>query len=972
MLPTHRATEADNAAVVKKLVEEFHANVFTNHPVTAENPIHISCRNLSKLRYYFTELCPDLLKNPDIHGTFPLFIACSLNDIEFVSWLFRGILDEETDDNELGEMISAHLPRSTSLPNIAQGSSTTDQAIASNGLMSNHGRIRGRNPFMSLQAAALNLRWLRGAKGGDDFVDGLAEEDEVEADGVRSSVSSGSRDSEELELSTESSGSMVVNSVGESDLQSTEIHTSGDSHALQYHCPLDTASILDLKLFRITIEGESILHILANKGHADLLKLILKVGRFLERDVDLSILTRRDEFSERTPVETAIISGHSDCLRLFIVFALSVQKLRELLADHLLLKMAVRSKDTKSLRTLIEFGFHEGLAAAISNASVDESPEILRILLFFYTQCSNVLEFSHIHRNQTVSLDTGALKWHNLHLREVSPAWLSDSFKAVDSVSQTLSLANVVGSPTNNQQLFRQLGSECLRCIDTVSSPSSSSLPAAIFHSFTPITLLDLSQNHLTNIPPEIFQIGSLRTLDLSCNSLSELPPGSTPGGRPVYTCKKVRKLNLDCNQLTSLPEELFTAVSSSLEELSAQRNLLLDLPAGLWLLPRLQRVNLAQNKLSRLHHFSDRDYFVGSSLSKAMVSFHASDDGSASPKCCPSCSDQSVSAVEKKQVDEYLHEMGKFYHTLRAVCAANPDVAALAFVSEDIVQDLVDVHQVRCGCHICNPLASDRPSRAFSYLQSTSVAADEEDTDASAPPFIAAQLAFLDLSGNSFKNVPWDLPCIAPNLKKLDLRKNRISSVDIVHSFPPSLQTLHLDGNAIKTLEKGIRPSLPCGALLLLIAVQPSLSSPQPYCQHCRHQCLNNLSNLALNNNLLSDFPVLEVVSQCLPEYPDIPVGTFEAVAHRVLFPNLAILSLERNRFKTVPNGLHRLTSLCSLSLSHNDITMLPHTLGLLNPRTFFLLKLEGLSIKNVPPALISKPTPKFVLSYLKGILQK
>ena len=90
---SYRATRVDNAAIVHQLVKEFGVNpTYTSNPDTAENVLHYSCHNLSELRYYFASNHRDLLCIPDQHGNSPLHIACIKNDVEFVSWLFRGVL----------------------------------------------------------------------------------------------------------------------------------------------------------------------------------------------------------------------------------------------------------------------------------------------------------------------------------------------------------------------------------------------------------------------------------------------------------------------------------------------------------------------------------------------------------------------------------------------------------------------------------------------------------------------------------------------------------------------------------------------------------------------------------------------------------------------------------------------------------------------------------------------------------------
>ena len=233
------------------------------------------------------------------------------------------------------------------------------------------------------------------------------------------------------------------------------------------------------------------------------------------------------------------------------------------------------------------------------------------------------------------------------------------------------------------------------------------------------------------------------------------------------------------------------------------------------------------------------------------------------------------------------------------------------------------------------------------------------------------SKLTFLDLSDNDFSEVPWDLPCVAPNLQRLDLRRNSITDLDIVRGMPVGISTLMLDENKIANVLNNRPASLPCGNPVLLLSVQLD-RNPHLYCEHCRQVHLENLSNLTLAKNCLEKFPVVDVVDQCLPEDPEQPGLTFSNISYQPFFPNLSILSLEHNHLKSAPQYLHHLTHLSSLILSHNSIHELPLEMGLMNTQSLLVLKLEGMFLHNIPPDLLAKPMPKYMLNFLKSIKQK
>lgn len=70
------------------------------------------------------------------------------------------------------------------------------------------------------------------------------------------------------------------------------------------------------------------------------------------------------------------------------------------------------------------------------------------------------------------------------------------------------------------------------------------------------ITRLDLSDNKLTTVPPEVFQLPSLRNLNLDRNQLEELPV-PTGTSRSVEGCPCLEALSAESNQLVALPDSV-------------------------------------------------------------------------------------------------------------------------------------------------------------------------------------------------------------------------------------------------------------------------------------------------------------------------------------------------------------------------------------------------------------------------------
>ena len=944
----HSAVKADHASLVRMLVEEYNATLYANHPITGENALHLACQNVSRLRYYIVQCCHQLLMNPDNEGYYPLHVACTKNDIEFVSWLFQCITEEAIDE-EFDEMIKSTLPRSTSLPDLPSMkpffSSYSHSSVASiqpakfkfNRMSSTIPRRRpilqnGNNPEEEEESGLILNLDLKHATPAQ-----IVEE-------LMTSVQSGQSDFTLLEESIEFSTDGTE--IGMDDVLIEEPHSK---------CPLTLPEIIDIRIFRITSKGESVLHILVRQDYTELLALILRVAKFLEHHVNLKILLTRDSFTRYTPLEEAITSKNVKCFRLLIQFASSTKMLDDLVSDEKLIKTAVFTGDIEIVKVMIEFGFHKGLGPAISLAYLNETEDILRLLMYYQTQVMNILEFSRVRRNRTVTLDTGGVKWEGIQVEKLNMTWLYDSYDAVDSVSKALNFTTVYNNPANFHQLFCQLGQDCLKYFGET-LPASSILTTS-YTSLVKVTEINLSENQLTSVPPELFRMPSLQILDLSYNKLTELPTAEDYlQEESVYGTPHLKKLRLDWNRLERLPDDLFQGLGRCLEDLSLQCNRLEDLPPGIWVAPKLKNLRLSRNSLSRLHYLSSPRYFNDAQFTSKIVGSFTVSDGCLEQK--PSCADDQLSGIEA-----YIKKLGVFCHTVHAISKVEGTLCP------DVYKKILDMHWLR--------LQQGQAALTSSYGRSSSDETNgsiqfqelnlEEDDEAAC---CQSALYYLDLSHNKFCEVPWDLPCVAPKLQRLDLRGNQIEDMDMVHGMPPDISTLLLDHNKIANASRARPTSHPCGSPLKLLSVQ--FEDSVPYCIHCCHSFLENLTNLTLDCNRLSAFQVVDLVHSDIVQDPEIPDSSFDSIAYRPLFPNLSILSLESNLLETVPPHLSLLTHLGSLTLSHNPIVELPLEMGRMNTQALLVLKLEGVFIQNVPQNLLDRPVPKYVITYLRSLLEK
>ncbi|XP_053573589.1 LOW QUALITY PROTEIN: leucine-rich repeat-containing protein 28 [Bombina bombina] len=103
---------------------------------------------------------------------------------------------------------------------------------------------------------------------------------------------------------------------------------------------------------------------------------------------------------------------------------------------------------------------------------------------------------------------------------------------------------------------------------------------------------LDLSDNALEILCPDIGRLKSLRHLRLTNNRLKFLPP-------EIGKLKELQTLDLSTNHLVTLPEKLH--LCQSLQFLTVDRNLLCSVPRQLCQLASLNELSMAGNRLASL-----------------------------------------------------------------------------------------------------------------------------------------------------------------------------------------------------------------------------------------------------------------------------------------------------------------------------------------------------------------------------------
>jgi Leucine-rich repeat (LRR) protein len=116
--------------------------------------------------------------------------------------------------------------------------------------------------------------------------------------------------------------------------------------------------------------------------------------------------------------------------------------------------------------------------------------------------------------------------------------------------------------------------------------------PEAFFMGLSSLQELNLSHNHLQNIPVTINMVPQLRILRMNSNNLKAVCP-------EIAACKRLQVLELESNGLLEIPGCLGTMVS--LQCLRLRNNKLTTLPAELGSAPALADLDVSTNELKSI-----------------------------------------------------------------------------------------------------------------------------------------------------------------------------------------------------------------------------------------------------------------------------------------------------------------------------------------------------------------------------------
>lgn len=694
-------------------------------------------------------------------------------------------------------------------------------------------------------------------------------------------------------------------------------------------------------------DGNSILHVLAEKSRSKILESIVRVTDRIE-GFDFSALTTRHRNGLPLPIEKAMAVNCQTCVNVLIDLAIKSHKLPRLLEDKIILKSATVTKKVENVKALIKFGFHCGIELAITLAASYKLHDMVRLLIFWQVEIYNYLNFSHNRDTKSKQFD---LMWKQFQLQHFDSRWLTDAVSATNmAVSVLTRFLEAHIFKENNAVIFQELGSKCIQYFEE-DSGTKVSLPQMLSDQslLTKIVTIKLSENHLEELPMELFQLSSLTCLDLKYNKLKSLP-SSGDLSSPLYLAK-LESICLDYNNLQCIPDDLLCGLANSLTSLSIQKNKLEEIPPGLWLMPKLSILKLANNKLSSLHHLSDPQFYKNEEIIGKIASFHVQ-DGTLKPP-------GNISGKEADTLTRHVERLASLQRTVLAIKYPDLRLRSRGDLFSEVIKSYLS--KAASSPAYSKPGLNPTSSSSFEFLHSSLSSTPRTLGDT----VFVSSLKFLDISHNDFTLMPWNLPCLASNLVKLDMTSNSIKGLDLIQDLPKDINNVTMKSNKISSVCQVRSTNLPCGCPMGLLTVIKDRKSSENFCKHSQHEILHKVSRLILDDNLLDYFPILKRLRS----------GSLLNLEYNIqanpLFPNLAILHLASNRFITVPKFIHCIKHLSSLNLSHNDIQEIPEEMGLINTTFITYIKLEGIKPRNVPESVM-KLSSRNLVKYLRELQQR
>ena len=383
------------------------------------------------------------------------------------------------------------------------------------------------------------------------------------------------------------------------------------------------------------------------------------------------------------------------------------------------------------------------------------------------------------------------------------------------------------------------------------------------------VQVLDLSNQELTEIPVDIFQLTNLTVLHLEINQLTALPP-------EIGQLAQLTELHLEGNRLTVLPAEI--GQLDQLIDLRLAGNQLTALPPEIGQLAQLTKLYLGSNRLANLPpEIGQLTQLIDLRLGGNQLIHLPPEIDQLTQLAHLGVNDNQLTVLSAKIGQ--LAQLAIFHIAHNQLTALPPEIGQLA--------QLIDLRLDGNRLTTLPAEIGQLTELKQLYLRSNRLT--------HCPPEISqlTQLDNLDLGYNQLVRLPNEIQQLT-SLSYLYLMFNNLVVLPAEIGQLTQLTELYLAGNRLTALPAEIR-QLTQLATLDLAGNRFSLW-PDTICG------LTSLQQLNLNSNLIVHLP--ESIGQ---------------------LASLTQLHLGRNQLRQIPVQISELTELTSLNLGHNRLRQLP-----------------------------------------------
>ena len=415
------------------------------------------------------------------------------------------------------------------------------------------------------------------------------------------------------------------------------------------------------------------------------------------------------------------------------------------------------------------------------------------------------------------------------------------------------------------------------------------SLPDELF-TLEYLKMLDFTHNSLTYIPESVYKGYSLVELSLSDNKIQTLPQGLTGCKNlekvdfsqnqitsldiDLSSLQKLKIINLAENRLTSLPQSLGNLIY--LEQLLLSKNQIREIPQqSVSQLRNLKMLDLKENKLKQFTEFPRSEVF-----DSVILGFNALTHVEGYENC-PSLSVLDVKNNKLVSLQPSIYNL----KALRTLDISNNDLSDIPSevgFMKSLVRISLEGNPLKC---IRSSIKSSGAENLKKFLRDRaggSLAIPEKDLNDVRAVDTWGQYVRDFLCGKELViighplNIMHDRFCEITVLTTLELSNANLKEINPNLSQLTNLTKLRLNGNRISYLD------------------------PRIFIR------LQNLEELEIRENTLDNF--FEEVAG----YPDVPL------------PQLAYLDISNNRFQAIPTILRRYQQLRVLVMAYNGVSSL------------------------------------------------